>query len=110
VPQAVDLGRSSTRELLRLHADILTELGAPTLSRPEDPGAASATRLDRSPYGRELAARRLRRVRAVQITRFGGLEVMDVVDLPDPVPADGEQLFDISSAGVNFADTHHRES
>jgi NADPH:quinone reductase-like Zn-dependent oxidoreductase len=49
-------------------------------------------------------------MRAVQITRFGGPEVMDVVDLPDPVPGDGEQLFDISSSGVNFADTHHPES
>ena len=27
--------------------------------------------------------------RAVQITRFAGPEVMDVVDLPDPVPGDG---------------------
>jgi len=49
-------------------------------------------------------------MRAVQITRFGGLEAMDVVDLPDPVPGDGEQLFDVSSAGVNYADTHHRPS
>src|SRR3954447_2886978 len=48
-------------------------------------------------------------MRAVQITRFGGPEVMDVVDLPDPVPGDGEQLFDISSSGVNFADTHQTE-
>ena len=48
-------------------------------------------------------------MRAVQITRFGGPEVLDVVDLPDPVPADGEQLFDISSSGVNFADTHQTE-
>ena len=47
-------------------------------------------------------------MRAVQITRFSGTEVMDVVDLPDSVPEDGEQLFDISSSGVNFADTHHR--
>ncbi|MEU2348893.1 zinc-binding dehydrogenase [Modestobacter sp. NPDC049651] len=49
-------------------------------------------------------------MRAVQITRFGGPEVMDVVDLPDPVPADGETLFDISSAGVNYADTHQTEN
>ena len=49
-------------------------------------------------------------MRAVQITRFGGPEVMDAVDLPDPVPGDGEQLFDISSPGVNVADTHHRLS
>jgi NADPH:quinone reductase-like Zn-dependent oxidoreductase len=37
-------------------------------------------------------------MRAVQITRFGGPEVLDVVDLPDPVPADGQQLFDVSTA------------
>jgi NADPH:quinone reductase-like Zn-dependent oxidoreductase len=48
-------------------------------------------------------------MRAVQITRFGGPEVMDDVDLPDPVPGDGEQLFDISSSGVNFAYTHQVE-
>jgi NADPH2:quinone reductase len=48
-------------------------------------------------------------MRAVQITRFGGPEVMDVVDLPDPVPGDGEQLYEISSSGVNFADTHQVE-
>jgi NADPH:quinone reductase-like Zn-dependent oxidoreductase len=44
---------------------------------------------------------------AVQITRFGGPEVMDVVDLPDPVPGESQQLYEVSSAGVNFADTHH---
>ncbi len=46
-------------------------------------------------------------MRAVQITRCGGREVLDVVDLPDPTPGDGQQLFEISSSGVNFADTHH---
>jgi NADPH2:quinone reductase len=45
-----------------------------------------------------------------QLTRFGGPEVLDVVDLPDPVPAEGEQLFDVSTAGVNYADTHHSMS
>ncbi len=46
-------------------------------------------------------------MRAVQITRFGGPEVLDVVDLPDPVPGDGRQLHEVSSSGVNSADTHH---
>ena len=52
-------------------------------------------------------------MRAVQITRFGGPEVLDVVDLPDPVPGPGpgpgpgQQLYEVSSAGVNFADIHH---
>src|ERR671911_1151387 len=49
-------------------------------------------------------------MRAVQITRFGGPEVMDVVDLPDPVPGDGEVLYEVSSSGVNFADTHQIEN
>ena len=44
---------------------------------------------------------------AFPITRSGGPEVLDVVDLPDPVPGDGEQLFVVSPSGVNFADTHH---
>jgi NADPH:quinone reductase-like Zn-dependent oxidoreductase len=48
-------------------------------------------------------------MRPVQITRFGGPEVMDI-DLPDPVPGDGERLYDVSSSSINFADTHHRLS
>ena len=43
-------------------------------------------------------------MRAVQITSFGGQEVLDIVELPDPVPGDGQQLYEVSSAGVNFAD------
>jgi hypothetical protein len=56
------------------------------------------------PHGQPLASETMR---AVQITRFGGPEVLDVVDLPDPVPGPAQQLYEVSSAGVNFADTHH---
>ena len=49
-------------------------------------------------------------MRAVQITRFGGPEVLDVVDLPDPVPGPGQELYEVSTAGVNFADTHQIEN
>lgn len=49
-------------------------------------------------------------MRAVQITRFGGPEVMDIVDLPDPAPEPGQKLYEVSSAGVNFADTHQIEN
>jgi hypothetical protein len=52
-------------------------------------------------------------MRAVQITRFGGPEVMDVVDLPDPVPGDGEVLYEMSSSGVIsliHTSTCHRSS
>jgi NADPH:quinone reductase len=45
-------------------------------------------------------------VRAIQIERFGGPEVMDLVDLPDPEPSDGEVVVEVARSGVNFADTH----
>ena len=48
--------------------------------------------------------------RAVQITRFGGPEVLDVVDVPEPTPGEGQQLYDVSTAGVDDADTHHAVS
>src|SRR5918992_4385814 len=49
-------------------------------------------------------------MRAVQIEEFGGPEVLQVVDLPKPEPADGEVLVEVSRAGINFADTHQREN
>jgi NADPH:quinone reductase-like Zn-dependent oxidoreductase len=48
-------------------------------------------------------------MRAVQITRFGGPEVMDVVELADPEPGPGQKPYDVSTAGVNYADTHHQQ-
>jgi NADPH:quinone reductase len=48
-------------------------------------------------------------VRAVQITEFGGPEVLSLVDLPDPEPAEGFLVVDVASAGVNYADTHQVE-
>jgi NADPH:quinone reductase-like Zn-dependent oxidoreductase len=49
----------------------------------------------------------LTRMRAVQITRFGGPEVLDVVDIAEPEAGPGQKLYDVSTAGVNYADTHH---
>ncbi|HLM31049.1 MAG TPA: zinc-binding dehydrogenase [Solirubrobacterales bacterium] len=45
-------------------------------------------------------------MRAIQIQEFGGPEVMELVELPDPEPRDGEVLVEVARAGVNFADTH----
>jgi NADPH:quinone reductase-like Zn-dependent oxidoreductase len=49
-------------------------------------------------------------MRAVQITRFGGPEVLEIVDIAEPEPGTGQKLYDVSTAGINFADTHHRVS
>ena len=49
-------------------------------------------------------------MRAIQITEFGGPEVLSVTDVPDPVPAAGQLLVEVSRAGVNYADTHQAEN
>ena len=46
----------------------------------------------------------------MQIEEFGGPEVLEVVDLPEPEPGEGEVLIEVSRAGLNFADTHQREN
>ena len=47
-------------------------------------------------------------MRAIQMSEFGGPEVLQLVELPVPEPAGGEVLVKVSRAGVNFADTHQR--
>ncbi len=49
-------------------------------------------------------------MRAVQITEFGGPEVLTPTDLPDPEAGPGGTLVEVSRAGVNYADTHHVEN
>jgi NADPH2:quinone reductase len=48
-------------------------------------------------------------MRAVQITEFGGPEVLKLVELDAPVAGDGQVLVEVTSAGVNYADTHQVE-
>jgi NADPH2:quinone reductase len=48
-------------------------------------------------------------MRAVQITEFGGPEVLTLTDVPDPVAGGGLSLVSVTSAGVNYADTHQVE-
>jgi NADPH2:quinone reductase len=47
-------------------------------------------------------------MRAVQIQEFGGPEVLQLVDIPIPEPAEHQVLIRVSRAGMNFADTHQR--
>ncbi len=48
-------------------------------------------------------------MRAIQIPRFGGPEVLTEVELPDPQPSPGQIAVDVTAAGVNYADTHLAE-
>ncbi|HEV3321637.1 MAG TPA: zinc-binding dehydrogenase [Solirubrobacteraceae bacterium] len=47
-------------------------------------------------------------MRAIQMSEFGGPEVLKLVELPDPHPAPEEVLIRVTRAGINFADTHTR--
>ena len=47
-------------------------------------------------------------MRAIQITEFGGPEVLREADVPAPEPSSSEVLIKVSRAGINFADTHNR--
>ena len=48
-------------------------------------------------------------MKAIKITRFGGPEVMDFVDVPEPTPKDGEVILEVTGIGINYADTHQTE-
>src|ERR1700749_4897740 len=47
-------------------------------------------------------------MRAIQMTEFGGPEVLRLTELPSPEPAPGEAVIRVTRAGLNFADTHTR--
>jgi NADPH2:quinone reductase len=49
-------------------------------------------------------------MRAIQITEFGGPETLVVRDVPDPMPGEGQEVFDVLAAGINYADTHQTEN
>jgi NADPH2:quinone reductase len=48
-------------------------------------------------------------MRAIQIAKTGGPEVMELVELPVPKPGAGQVLVKIEASGVNFIDTYLRE-
>jgi NADPH:quinone reductase len=50
-------------------------------------------------------------MRAIRISRWGGPEVLELVeDAPVPEPGDGHVLVKVNRAGINYADTHQTEN
>jgi NADPH2:quinone reductase len=47
-------------------------------------------------------------MRAIQMTEFGGPEVLELTELPKPEPGPDDVLIRVTRAGLNFADTHTR--
>src|SRR5579863_4704537 len=48
-------------------------------------------------------------MKAIQVPRNGGAEVLTVVDLPLPQPKANEILVKIAASGINFIDVYLRE-
>jgi NADPH2:quinone reductase len=49
-------------------------------------------------------------MKQVQFSRFGGPEVLEVVEKPTPRPGHGQVLIRVEAAGINFADTLMRQN
>jgi NADPH:quinone reductase len=47
-------------------------------------------------------------MKAIAITRFGGAESLQFMDMPEPIPAAGEALVKLEYAGINFIDIYMR--
>ena len=47
-------------------------------------------------------------MRAISITTHGGPKVLDLVDIPEPTPGEGEITIDVKYAGVGFVDVLFR--
>ena len=49
-------------------------------------------------------------MRAIEVTEFGGPEVLVARDVDEPRPPEGGVLLEVRAAGVNYADTHQAEN
>jgi NADPH:quinone reductase len=48
-------------------------------------------------------------MKAIQVSKNGGPEVLELVDLPIPQPKPNEAVIKLAASGVNFIDVYHRE-
>ncbi len=62
----------------------------------------------RAPRHREPRSERM--VKAVRFSQFGGPEVLEIVDLPDPHPGPGQVRIAVRAAGVNPSDWKKRRA
>jgi NADPH2:quinone reductase len=48
-------------------------------------------------------------MKAIQYSRFGDREVLEYLELPEPVAQDDEVLIDVTASGVNYVDIRERQ-
>lgn len=47
-------------------------------------------------------------MKAIEVAAFGGVETLELVELPEPEPGPGHVVIDVEAAGVNYADVMMR--
>ena len=47
-------------------------------------------------------------MKAIRVVAFGGPEVLELVDVPEPVPGPGDLLLDVTACGINWSDLLQR--
>lgn len=50
------------------------------------------------------------RMKAVQLSRFGAPDVLEIIELPRPIPGPGQVLIRIRAAGINYFETLVRQN
>jgi NADPH:quinone reductase len=48
-------------------------------------------------------------MKAIEVKRVGGPDVLELVDLPEPQPAPDQVVVKVAASGVNFIDVYYRE-
>jgi NADPH:quinone reductase len=48
-------------------------------------------------------------MKAIQVQSTGGPDVLQLRDVPDPIPHSGEALVHVHTSGVNYMDVYYRE-
>ncbi len=71
--------------------------------------ASSAEASDRSALRRDTDANRGVTLRAVRFNNYGDIDVLEVVDVPRPVPGPGQVLVRVRAAGINPGEAKIRE-
>ena len=47
-------------------------------------------------------------MKAIQVKKPGGIDALEVVDLPVPQPKSNDAIVKLAATGVNFIDVYHR--
>src|SRR5262249_8669103 len=71
--------------------------------------AAQSVVCSRRTFASDVFGRSEPLMRAARFSRFGGPEVLEIVDLPDPHPAPGQVRIAVRAAGVNPSDWKKRQ-